>query len=49
MMISEQTTFGAMIFWISFCFLQVYQQKRVGMVSTNNVLRTYSEEIHIPF
>ena len=25
------------ILWTSFCFLQVNQQKRVGMVSANNV------------
>ena len=29
--------------WTSFCFLQLNQQKRVGMVSTNI---TYSEQIY---
>ena len=33
--------------WTSFCFLQVNQQKRAGMVSTNNT--TYSEQIYKPF
>ena len=33
--------------WRSFCFLQVNQQKRVGMISTSNI--TYSEQIYKPF
>ena len=33
--------------WISFCFLQVNQQKRAKIVSTNNI--KYSEQIYEPF
>ena len=37
----------SVLLWTSFCFLQVNQQKYVGMVSTNNI--TYSEQIYKPF
>ena len=38
MTISEQIAFAAVYyFWAKFCFLQVNQQKHVGMVSTNNM------------
>ena len=34
------------LLWSSFCFLQVNQQKRIGMVNTNNI--TYSKQIYKP-
>ena len=34
--------------WTSFYFLRFNQQKLVGIVSTDNVQRTYSEQIHKP-
>ena len=37
----------SVLLWISFCFLQVNQQKGAGMVSTNNA--TYSEQIYKPY
>ena len=33
--------------WTSFCLLRVNQEKRAGMVATNN--RAYSEQIYKPF
>ena len=36
-----------LLLWTSFCFLHVNKQKRVGMVSTNNI--TYSEQFYKPF
>ena len=42
--VAAKFNFGQVFFY----FLQVNQQKRVGMVSTNNLLRTYSEQIYKP-
>ena len=46
-LISEQIALAACFTLTRFCFLQVNQQKHVGMVSTNNI--TYSEQIYKPF
>ena len=32
------------LLWTSFYFMHVNQQERVGMVSTNNMYRTYSRK-----
>ena len=49
MTISEQIALAAIFYFLSsFCFLQFNQQKPVGMVSTNNVKRTFSEQMHNP-
>ena len=37
----------SVLLWTSFYFLQVNQQKRVGMVSANNMI--HSEQIYKPF
>ena len=37
------------LLWTSVCFPKVNQQKLVGMVSTNNMKRTYSEKIYKSF
>ena len=49
-LVLEQTFLAAnFLRWTSFCNLKFNQQKRVGMVSTNNMLRTYSDKIYNPF
>ena len=47
MTISEQIALAAIfIFWTSFYFLQVNQQKRVKRVCTNKVQIVHSEQIY---
>ena len=49
-LVLEQTALHAnFLRWTSFCNLKFNEQKRVGMVSINNMLRTYSDEIYNPF
>ena len=44
---SEQIALAAIFYFGQvFVFLQVNQQKRVGMVSTNNIQRIYSDQIY---
>ena len=44
---SEQIALAAIFYFGQvFVFLQVNQQKRVGMVSTNNTQRIYSDQIY---
>ena len=45
--IRTSSPYCSVLLWTSFCFLQVNQQKRVKMFSTNNI--TYSEQIYKPF
>ena len=44
---SEQIALAAIFYFGQvFIFLQANQQKRVGMVSTNNTQRIYSDQIY---
>ena len=48
--ISEQIALLAnFLLWTSFCFLKINQQAGVGMVSTNNIQKTYTDQIYNPF
>ena len=49
-LVLEQTALHAnFLLCTSFCFQKFNQQKRVGMVSTNDMLRIYSDQIYNPF